>query len=206
MLSELFLPMVNFFISTIGSLGYLGIFFLMTIESSFVPFPSEIILIPAGVLASRGEMSFSLILLVAIIGSLVGAYINYFLAFYLGRRLTNRLISKYGKIFFIDEAKLKKADIFFTNHGQITTFTGRLIPVIRQLISLPAGFSRMNLGKFTIYTGLGAGIWSTILIYLGYIFGENQYLIEQNLNILTWIILLIVAIIIMSYIIIKKIN
>jgi membrane protein DedA with SNARE-associated domain len=205
-LSEIFHQTVEFLVSTIGSLDYLGVFLLMTIESSFIPFPSEIILIPAGVLIARGEMSITMVFVAALAGSLAGALINYFLALHLGRRLVNKLLKKYGKIFFINPKSIEKSESYFKKHGEITTFIGRLIPGIRQLISLPAGFSRMSLPKFTFYTALGAGIWSAILIYLGFLFGENQALIEQNLSIITMLLISISLIIILIYILIRKKN
>lgn len=161
--------------------GYLGIFLLMSIESSFIPFPSEIVLVPAGYLASQGEMSIGLVMGSALGGSLLGAYINYYLALLLGRKI----LKKYGKYFFINENALEKMDNYFDKHGHISTFIGRLIPGIRQLISIPAGLSRMNIAQFTLYTSLGAGIWALILIMLGYFIGENQELLETYLKQIT---------------------
>ncbi len=176
--------------------GYIGIFIMMAIESSFVPFPSEIVLIPAGYLASQGEMSVGMILLSALGGSLVGAFINYFLALTLGRAI----LVKYGKYFFIKETTLLKMEEFFTQHGHISTFTGRLIPGIRQLISIPAGLARMNLVEFSLFTALGAGIWALVLIMLGYILGENQELISQYLKqITTGVIALLVVLVFVYY-------
>ena len=158
--------------------GYLGIFLLMTIESSFIPFPSEIVLVPAGYLASKGDMSIGMIMASALGGSLLGAFINYYLALTMGRKI----LAKYGKYFFIKENALDKMDTFFKKHGHISTFTGRLIPGIRQLISIPAGLARMNLVQFSIYTSLGAGLWALILTMLGYFIGENQELIDIYLR------------------------
>ena len=166
--------------------GYLGIFLLMSIESSFVPFPSEIILIPAGYLASQGEMNYMMIMTSALGGSLVGAFINYYLALLLGRKI----LKKYGKYFFINEKALEKMDIYFEKHGAISTFIGRLIPGIRQLISIPAGLSRMNLAVFSLYTALGAGVWALILTSLGYFIGDNQELINTYLKQITVVVLI----------------
>lgn len=166
--------------------GYLGIFILMSIESSFIPFPSEIVLIPAGYLASKGDMNFGLIMLSALGGSMVGAFINYYMAFLLGRKILNR----YGKYFFIKTNTLEKMEDYFEKHGAISTFIGRLIPGIRQLISIPAGLSHMNLAVFSTYTALGAGIWALILVGLGYFIGENQELIDTYLKQITIAVLI----------------
>ncbi|MEA1982800.1 MAG: DedA family protein [Campylobacterota bacterium] len=173
--------MAQLLVDLIFDWGYLGIFIMMAIESSFVPFPSEIVLIPAGYLASQGDMSVFMIMLAALGGSMVGAFINYYLALTLGRALLQR----YGKYFFIKESALEKMDEYFDKHGAISTFTGRLIPGIRQLISIPAGLARMNLVTFSTYTALGAGIWALILVLLGYFIGENQELINTYLKQIT---------------------
>ncbi len=173
--------------------GYLGIFLLMTVESSFIPFPSEIILIPAGYLASKGEMSISMIMIAGVGGSIVGAFINYYLALLVGRKF----LKKYGKYFFIKESTLDKMENYFAKHGHISTFIGRLIPGIRQLISIPAGLSRMNIAVFSFYTALGASIWAFILVALGYFIGENQELIGIYLKQI--IIGVLVSLILLGY-------
>ena len=161
--------------------GYLGIFIMMAIESSFIPFPSEIVLVPAGYLASKGDMSIGMIMSAALGGSMVGAFINYYLALTMGRKL----LQKYGKYFFIKENALVKLDLYFSKHGHVSTFSGRLIPGIRQLISIPAGLARMNIVQFSIYTALGAGLWALILTLLGYFIGANEELIETYLRQIT---------------------
>ncbi len=206
MISELVQSLTISLISLIDSLGYIGIFILMTVESSFIPFPSEVVLIPAGALIQQGEMSFSFVFTAALLGSLAGALINYFLALYLGRRVVRVIVRNYGRYFLLDEAKLDKVDKYFENHGEITTFVGRLLPGIRQLISLPAGLARMNMTRFLTYTALGAGIWSLILIMIGITLGNNSALIEQNLDIITIAIFLISITIIIGYIIAKRKN
>ena len=201
---EFFYQIIQGLLDLISRLGYFGIFIGMTIESSFFPFPSEIILIPAGALVASGEMAFAPVFIAGLLGSLAGALINFFLAFYLGRRTINFLIAKYGKAFFLNERKLEKSDNYFKKHGEITTFIGRLIPVVRQLISLPAGFSKMNIFKFSLFTSLGAGIWVFILIYLGYLFGNNSELIKANMNLILLTILLLSAIILLIYLIVRR--
>ncbi len=169
---------IDWIVSIVGSLGYPGIFFLMLLESSFIPFPSEVIMIPAGYLAFKGEMHVLLVIISGILGSLIGALINYYLAIKLGRKL----LLRYGKFVMFKEETLSKMEVFFTNHGHISTFTGRLIPMIRQYISIPAGLARMNLPVFCFYTSLGAGIWVIILTLLGYFIGENEALIKTYLQ------------------------
>jgi len=206
MILEFISSITNALLNIIGQLGYLGIFFEMVIESSFFPFPSEIILIPAGALAAQGQMSFTLILFFGILGSLAGALINYFLALFLGRTTIDFLIKKYVNFLFLKKSNLRKSDLYFQEKGEMTTFVGRLIPVIRQLISLPAGFSRMNLAKFSFYTCLGAGIWSLVLISLGYFLGNNSELLQQNLKIITLIITILGIAFLIYYIYNKRKN
>ena len=190
----------NTIVSYIGDMGYLGIFLLMFLESTFFPFPSEIIMIPAGYLAFKGEMSLTIIILVGILGSVAGALLNYYLAMTFGRKF----ILKYGKYFFIKEETLAKLDTFFTKHGEISTFTGRLIPGIRQLISLPAGLAGMNIAKFSFYTAIGAGIWVIVLVILGYLVGSNEALISEYLKSATLIALVSVVFIMIFYIVRNK--
>ncbi|MDE5602922.1 MAG: DedA family protein, partial [Helicobacter sp.] len=181
--------MINFILESVRDLGYLGIFVLMLLESSFIPFPSEVVMIPAGYLAHKGEMNFFLAVFFGILGSLSGALVNYYLAFYFGRGI----LIKYGKYVFFQESTMEKVEKFFAKHGNISTFSGRLIPVVRQYISLPAGIGKMKLSLFCFYTSLGAGIWVIILTTLGYFLGQNEELLKKYLHFIT-LSLLIVAI------------
>lgn len=176
---------IDFIVKLVGDLGYFGIFFMMFLESSFIPFPSEVVMIPAGYLAYQGEMNFFVAVFFGILGSLAGALLNYYLVLFFGREI----LIKYGKYVFFDEETMKKMEDFFAKHGHISTFSGRLIPVVRQYISLPAGLGKMNLAIFCFYTSLGAGIWSLILVALGYFLGQNEDLLKEYLH---WITLALV--------------
>jgi membrane protein DedA with SNARE-associated domain len=191
---------VQWIVDTVGSLGYIGIFIMMFLESSFFPFPSEVVMIPAGYLASKGEMSLSLAIAIGILGSLAGALFNYFLAVKFGRVF----LLRYGKYLFLKEESLDKLEKFFNNHGEISTFSGRLIPGIRQYISFPAGLAKMDLLKFNLYTALGAGIWVTILALLGYFIGENEELVKEYLHNATLGVLVFIGGLIAVYIVWKK--
>jgi len=160
---------INFIVQTVGEWGYAGIFLMMFLESSFFPFPSEVAMIPAGYLAHQGQMSLVLAWCAGTAGSLAGAVFNYYLCYFFGREL----VLKYGKYVGITKVKMRKFEAFFKRHGEISTFNCRLIPGIRQYISLPAGLAKMNLFKFSLYTTLGAGIWVAILLAVGWYLGKN---------------------------------
>ena len=151
-------------------LNYATITLLMTIESSFIPFPSEVVVPPASYMAAvNGEMSILLVILFATIGADLGALINYYLAKWLGRPIVYKFAnSRIGHMCLIDEAKVKHAEEYFEKRGALSTFIGRLSPAVRQLISIPAGLARMRIGTFLLYTTLGAGIWNTILAAIGW--------------------------------------
>jgi len=173
--------LTDWLVETIGEMGYTGIISLMFLESSFFPFPSEVVMPPAGYLAWEGEMSLPLVLLSGIAGSLLGALFNYWLAVKLGRPF----LIKYGKYFFVSEESINKADEFFSRHGHISTFVCRLLPGIRQYISLPAGIARMPMKSFLLFTTLGAGIWVCVLTFAGYLLGEHQDLLKEYLHVIT---------------------
>jgi membrane protein DedA with SNARE-associated domain len=184
--------LVQWLLDTIGAMGYPGIFLLMAMESSIIPVPSELVMPPAGYLAYQGKMNMAVAILCGTLGSLVGAYANYFASHYLGRPL----IIKYGRYVLIPPEKFERVERFFLQHGEISTFIGRLLPVVRHLISIPAGLSGMNHLRFSLYTLLGAGIWCSILTGIGYVIGENQQLIMQYAHqALVWVVLFSIALI-----------
>ena len=187
--------MVDFLVQSIGTFGYGGIFALMFLESTFFPFPSEVVMIPAGYLAYQGEMDMVLVVLIGTLGSIAGALFNYLLA------------KRYGKkvlLTFIKPALLEKVEIYFKEHGAISTFTSRLIPGIRQYISLPAGLAHMPLRKFVLYTGLGAGLWVMVLSGIGYVAGANEALVKEYLHSFTLYALIFIAVLIFIYLKVKK--
>ena len=156
--------------------GLLFVLVFMAIESSFVPFPSEVVMIPAGFFAARGELGLGsplaavwVAVAVGVLGSLAGAYVNYYLAQWVGKPF----LEKYGKWFFLKPAALERACEVFNRYGAATTFVCRMVPAIRQLISIPAGIARMPIGVFTLFTALGAGVWTIILAFVGYGLGRS---------------------------------
>ncbi len=156
--------------ATVLALGYPGIVLLMAVESSVLPLPSELVLPPAGYLAAKGQMNPWIAIAAGTLGSLLGALVNYALAVFVGEPVLRR----YGKYVLMSERSLDRTEAFFRRHGEISTFVGRLLPVIRHLISIPAGISRMALRRFMAFTTLGAGIWCAILTYLGWLIGRHE--------------------------------
>lgn len=175
---------VTWLAEAVGQWGYIGIILLMALESSFFPFPSEVVIPPAAYLAAAGKMNIAMIILCGTTGSLLGAVFNYWLALKFGRPF----FEKYGRYLLISHKSLVKADHFFARHGQVSTFIGRLLPGIRQYISLPAGLARMNIFAFCAATTLGAGLWVVVLAALGYWFGRNEQVVLQNLHIITLVL------------------
>jgi membrane protein DedA with SNARE-associated domain len=188
-----------------SNLGYGGVFFLMAVESSFIPLPSELVVPPAAYLASKGEMNVFLIVLLAGLGSVAGASFNYILARILGRPLIYLIAEKkWAKYIFLNKSHIEKAEKYFLERGNIATFLGRLVPGIRHLISIPAGFVKMNYLSFVFYTFLGATVWSAILAALGYFFGENQEFIFKYSKMIGIIFLVIFIVFVASFFFIRK--
>ena len=193
-----------------NNMNYLSITLLMTVESSFIPFPSEIVIPPAAYVAGKEDSSLHatnsyplnvlIIVLFGTIGALLGAIINYFLALWLGRPIIYAFAdSKIGHLCLLSSEKVKKAEDYFNDHGKISTFVGRLIPGIRQLISIPAGLSKMNFGQFIFYTFLGASIWNIVLALLGYIAHGQMDLIHEYSHELSIAIMALIGVVIVYF-------
>lgn len=197
---------VNYILALSEQLGYGGILLLMTIESSFIPFPSEVVIPPAAYLAAQGEMSLFLVIFYGVLGSLLGAILNYFLALYFGRAIIYKLVDhRAGRFLLLSSAQVKKAEDFFAKYGSLSTLVGRLVPVVRQLISIPAGFARMNFTKFIIFTALGSAIWVTILALLGYWFGANKEILSKYYGAISYFFL-IAALLLTAIFVFRKIK
>jgi membrane protein DedA with SNARE-associated domain len=169
---------IDWLLNLFRGMGYPGIVALMAVESSFLPLPSELVMPPAGYLAAKGEMSFALAVACGVLGSVTGALANYGLAWWLGRAFFLRL----GRYALITEKGLDRSERYFAAHGEISTFLGRMLPVVRHLISIPAGIARMHLGRFVLFTGLGALVWCTILTWIGWFIGSREDVILEVLN------------------------
>jgi len=184
---------VQWLLDAFRDLGYPGIVVLMAMESSILPVPSELVMPPAGYLAAKGEMSFVVALACGVLGSIIGALANYYGAHWIG----GPFLRRYGKYVFLTERALARSERFFAQHGEFSTFVGRLFPVVRHLISIPAGLHRMPLPKFVGYTALGAFVWCTILTAIGYVLGRNEAVLqnEEVQRYATWAILALIPIV-----------
>jgi membrane protein DedA with SNARE-associated domain len=169
---------ITFLVEFISEVGYLGVFIGMFLESTLVPLPSELVMIPVGLAAASGTMNIYIALFAGVLGNVAGAIFSYYLAASIGRTILFRI----GKYFFVKAETIIKIEKFFKNHGHISIFIGRLLPGFRHFISLPAGVAKMDIRLFIIYTSLGSSIWNAILIMLGFFIGTNQRLIEENLS------------------------
>jgi membrane protein DedA with SNARE-associated domain len=187
---------LEWLVDFVHMLGYPGIFIMTFLESTFVPIPSEVTMIPAGYLVHQGEMNLFLVLFFSITGTICGALFNYYIALHYGRRF----MYAYGKYFFFGHDKMQKLDRFFAKHGEISTFTGRLVPGLRHFISFPAGLAHMNLKKFCIYTGVGGAIWMATLVGVGYFIGGNKALIRKYMPYVTTVAICTVVLLIIVYV------
>ena len=183
---------IDWLLKTLLDLGYPGIIALMAMESSILPVPSELVMPPAGYWAAKGQMSFPIALLCGVVGSIIGALANYYGAQLIGRPL----IQRYGKYVLLSENNLLRSERFFAEHGEISTLIGRLFPVIRHLISIPAGLHRMPLPKFLLYTAIGAAVWCAILTWIGYFLGQHEGVLrtEEIHRYVTWAIVVLIPV------------
>lgn len=173
---------VDIIVGLVGEIGYAGIFLMMVIESSFIPFPSEVAMLPAGYLSALGEMNIIIAFLAGTLGALCGATINYYLGMKYGSKVVQTMIHKYGKYILLSEKHYIKSEEYFKSHGPMTMLVGRFIPAIRQLISIPAWIFRMNYLIFCILTFVWAGTWNAILLTIGYVAGKNDELVKTLLS------------------------
>lgn len=183
---------IDWLLKTLLDLGYPGIIALMAMESSILPIPSELVMPPAGYWAAKGQLSFPVALLCGVLGSVIGALANYYGAQLIGRPL----IQRYGKYVLLSEKNLQRSERFFAEHGEISTLIGRLFPVIRHLISIPAGLHRMPLPKFILYTAVGAAVWCAILTWIGYFLGQHEGALrnEEIHRYVTWALLILIPV------------
>ncbi len=188
--------LAQFFDQIVNDWGYVGIFVLMTLESTVFPIPSELIMIPAGYLVHQGELSGALSIIAGTLGSLCGAMINYIVS----RRYGRSFLWNHGKKILVSRRRLAQMDYFFRRYGEATTFLGRLVPVARHYISIPAGIAKMRLWKFMLYTTLGAGLWMVVLTTLGYFVGNNMETIKEYTHLFTFFVLLACLLVVIYYV------
>lgn len=188
----MFTAIIDWILGLTHGLGYSGIVILMAIESSFLPLPSELVIPPAAWLASEGQFNIFLLIFCGVIGSVIGASINYVISMWLGRLVIYKLSDhRISHLLHINKHKVEKAENFFLKDANYSTFIGRLIPVVRHLISIPAGFSKMPFGKFVTFTALGSFVWVSILAALGYFAGANKELLNAYFSEIKWILIVI---------------
>ena len=186
-----------------GNINYFTIALLMAIESSFVPFPSEVVIPPAAWKAAQGDLNVGLVVLCGVGGSLLGAVFNYYFALLLGRKLVYSLAdTKIAHLLLINRSSVEKSERYFLKYGNSSTFIGRLVPAVRQLISLPAGLSRMNVRAFLFYTALGSGIWTVILAGLGYYLYTQKEVLNRYYEEISWV-LIVVGVLFLIYLVAK---
>src|SRR5882672_12479494 len=184
---------VQWLLDRFRDLGYPGIIVLMAMESSILPVPSELVMPPAGYWAAKGEMNFLVAVACGVVGSIIGALANYYGARWIG----GPFLRRFGKYVFLTEGALARSERFFAQHGEFSTFVGRLFPVVRHLISIPAGLHRMPLPKFIGYTALGALVWCSILTWIGYALGRNEAVLrtDEVQRYVTWVIVVLIPIV-----------
>lgn len=192
--------LLHWIVEFVHATGYVGIFIMTFLESTFLPIPSEITMVPAGYLVYQKKMDFFMVLISSILGTVGGALLNYVIA----RKYGRPLIEKYKKYFFLNDRRIQKIEVFFEKHGEISTFTGRLLPAVRHFISMPAGIAKMNINKFIAYTSLGGGLWMLALIGVGYYIGDNEELVRVTLKKVLGVIAVASVLLVMGYLYYQK--
>lgn len=188
--------LAEWLVNLIDIIGYPGVFIAMFLGNALVPIPVEVVMIPAGYLVQQGQLHLSLLLLFGIAGDVGGSLFGYYLAAHFGRKV----ILAFGKYIFLNDTKMAMLEKFFADHGEISVLTGRLTPGLRHFMAFPAGLSHMHLKKFTVYTGVGGGIWMAVLIWIGYVIGGNKALVKHYLPYITGAAVCVVVVMIVFYI------
>jgi len=200
MIAEIFKSVTQWYM---GNINYGTITLLMAVESSFIPFPSEIVVPPAAFKAASGELSIFLVILFATVGAILGALFNYFIAYYLGRTFIHKFAkTRFAHLLLIDSESVQKAEDYFLKYGKSSTLIGRFVPVIRQLISLPAGLAKMNMKDFLIFTTIGSGLWNVILAVLGYFLYSQKELLDKYYKEISYVFLAL-GIVFVVYVLLK---
>ena len=184
----------------IEALGYPGLTVLVALENVFPPIPSEVILPLAGFLTGQGRFSFALVLVATTLGSLLGALVLYGIGAAAGQRRVRRLVERYGHWALLTPDDLARAEQWFDRYGRLAVLTGRLVPIVRSLVSIPAGYRRMPLGQFLLLTGAGSMLWNGTLVALGWVLGENWHSIERYVGWLQYLVLAAVAVLVVRFI------
>jgi membrane protein DedA with SNARE-associated domain len=197
--------LIGWLLTTLLTLGYPGIVLLMAIESSILPLPSELVMPPAGYWVAKGKLSLPIVLLCGTAGSVIGALANYWVAQLLGRAFVQR----FGRYVLLSEHSLERAERYFASHGEISTLVGRLLPVIRHLISIPAGIARMRLSRFVTYTAVGAFAWCAVLTGIGYFLGQHEDVLrnEEVQHYVTRVLVILIPVIVIgvgTYIVLQR--
>jgi membrane protein DedA with SNARE-associated domain len=186
--------------SVIETLGYPGLTVLVALENVFPPIPSEIILPLAGFLTGQNRFSFVLVLIATTLGSLIGALVLYGIGLAIGQRRVNRLVERYGHWALLTPEDLTRSENWFDRYGPVAVFTGRLVPVVRSLVSIPAGYRRMPLGQFLLLTSFGSALWNGVLVGLGWALGENWHDIEEYVGWLQYVVIAVAAFLVLRFV------
>ncbi|MFN8590827.1 MAG: DedA family protein [Thermomicrobiales bacterium] len=186
--------------AVVQALGYPGLTALVALESVFPPIPSEVILPLAGFLTGQGRFSFVLVMIATTLGSIIGALVLYGIGAAIGPHRVHALVARFGRFALLTTDDLARAESWFDRYGPIAVFTGRLVPIVRSLVSIPAGYRRMPLGQFVLLTAAGSGLWNGALVALGWVFGENWHVIEQFVGWFQYVVIAVVLLLVLRFV------